>query len=133
MRRIMVMAMALTCALSAADGALAQRRAAPRDDEDKLPPSVPPAVSTLSPIRGIQGPRLEPGTVLCQSEIDLQHRAEVNRRRTDNDPEAGNPLEHCRILTTVRAVEVMEKRGLGRTEVKLKPNGETGWTDSYIK
>ncbi len=133
MRLIMMLALALACSSAVADGALAQRRAAPRDDEDKLPPSVPPPVSTLAPIRGIQGPRLEVGAVLCHSDTDLQHRMEVNRRRIDNVPDAGNPLENCHILTAVSAVEVVEKRGLGRTEVKLKPNGETGWTDSYLK
>ncbi len=133
MRRIVVFALASACALVTADGAMAQRRAAPRDDEDKLPASVPPPVSTLAPIRGIQGPRLEPGAVLCQSEGDLQHRSEVNRRRTENVMDAGNPLENCHVLTTVRAVEVVEKRGLGRTEVKLKPGGETGWTDAFLR
>ena len=134
MRRLMMVALAAMCALGAVDGAVAQRRAAPRDEEDdKLPPSVPPPVSTLPPVRGISGPRLQPGAVLCRTETDLQRRAAVNARRTDGDVDAGNPLENCRLLNQERGVEVVDKHGMGRTEVKLKPTGETGWTDAYVR
>ena len=132
MRRTVLAAVAVACALASADAALAQRRQ--RDDtEDKLPPSVPPAVSTLPPTRGISGPRLEPGAVLCRSETDLEHRAEVNRRRVDNVPDAGNPLENCHLLNRTSGVEVVDKHGLGRTEVKVKPSGELAWTDAYVR
>ena len=60
--------------------------AAPRSgtgDQEQLPPSVAPPVPTLSPARGISGPRVEPGAVLCKTDADLRHRAEVNRRRTE--------------------------------------------------
>ena len=134
-RMVLVLMAALAFTTAASDGALAQRRPAPRDDDsdDKLPPSVPPPVPTLAPTRGIAGPRLQPGAVVCRTELDLQNRAEVNRRRVDNVPDAGNPLENCHLITSERAVEIVEKRGLGRTEVKLKPTGEVGWTDAFVK
>ena len=140
MRRTMV-ALTVVCALGAVGavdgavhGAWAQRRAAPRDDnDDKLPPSVPPPIPTLPPTRGISGPRLEPGAVLCRTEGDLQRRAQVNARRVEGDVDAGNPLENCELLNQERGVEVVDKHGMGRTEVKLKPSGETGWTDAYLR
>ena len=134
MRRMMVAMLALACALAVPDGTLAQRRSTARDEaDDKLPPSVAPPVSTLAPTRGISGPRLQPGAVICRSELDLQHRAEVNRRRIDNVPDPGNPLENCRTMTQERGVEVVEKHGLGRTLVKVKPTGEEGWTDTFLR
>ena len=138
MRRLAMVALAVVCALGAADGAvhgaMAQRRAAPRDDnDDKLPPSVPPPIPTLPPARGIAGPRLQPGAVLCRTETDLQRRAVVNARRVEGEADPGNPLENCKLLNQEAGVEVVDKHGLGRTEVKLKPTGETGWTDAYVR
>jgi hypothetical protein len=139
MRRMAFTIAALVCTLAVTDGALAQGRrstAAPRshgDTDDNLPPSVPPPISTLPPTRGISGPRLEPGAVVCRSEEDLQHRAQVSQRRADGVPDAGNPLEGCHLLEQQRGVEIVDRHGLGRTEVKVKPSGETGWTDAFVR
>ena len=141
MRRGVLATAAVVCALVVGGDAMAQQgprsSPAPRsridDSEDKLPPSVPPPVSTLSPTRGISGPRLEPGAVVCRTEEDLHHRAEVARRAADGVPDAGNPLEGCKLLPQARGVEVVERHGLGTTEVKVKPTGETGWTDAYVR
>ena len=136
MRRMALVVAVLATALSVGDGAHAQRRGGGArggsNSDDNLPPSVPPPVSTLSPTRGISGPRLQPGAVLCGSEGDLQHRAEVNRRRAEGQSDAGSPLDGCRLVTQERGVEVVARHGLGRTQVKVKPTGETGWTDSYL-
>ena len=114
-----------------APGASAQSRSNSRD-EDTLPPSVPPPISTLPPTRGIAGRHLEPGAVLCGTEEDLQARAEVQRRRSDGEADPGDPLAGCRILNQERGVDVLARHGLGRAEVKVKPSGEVGWTDSYM-
>ena len=103
------------------------------ESDGKLPPSVPPPVSTLAPIRGISGPRIEPGAVVCRTEEDLQHRAEVSQRREDGVADAGNPLEGCHLIAQERGVEIVDRHGLGRTEVKVKQTGETGWTDAYLR
>jgi hypothetical protein len=140
MRRMVVTIAALVCTLAATDVAMAQNSRsseAPRsridNSDDKLPPSVPPPISTLPPTRGISGPRLEPGAVVCQTEEDLQHRAIVSQRRADGVMDAGNPLEGCHLLAQQRGVEIVDRHGLGRTEVKVKPTGETGWTDAFIR
>ena len=139
MRRMALTIAAMVCTLAVMDGAMAQSSRsteAPRsridNSDDKLPPSVPPRVSTLPPMRGISGPRLEPGAVVCRSEEDLQHRAVVSQRRADGVPDAGNPLEGCHLLDQQRGVDIVDRHGLGRTEVKVKPTGETGWTDAFI-
>ena len=134
MRKFVVVVAALACALSVSQPASAQRRGASRGaPDDNLPPSVPPPISTLSPTRGISGPRLQPGAVLCSSEIDLRRRAEVTRRRAEGTPDPGNPLENCHLLREERGVDIVERRGFGMTQVKVKPTGETGWTDSYLR
>ncbi len=139
MTRITLMVVALACGMTAATGAIAQSRGrtgeAPRSgtgEDDGLPPSVPPKVSTLSPTRGIAGPRLQPGAVLCSTEQDLQHRGEIGRRIADGEADPGNPLSGCRLLNQERGVEVLSRHGLGRVQVKMKPSGEVGWTDAYL-
>ena len=129
--RVTLMVAALACGSMAAGGAMAQSRG--RASEEALPPSVPPKVSTLAPVRGISGPRLEPGAVLCNTEGDLQRRGEVNRRIADGVPDPGDPLSGCRLLNQERGIEVVSRAGMGRLQVKLKPGGELGWTDAFIR
>ena len=127
---------AAACGTMLATGAMAQGRPAPRthiNDQDTLPPSVPPPIPSIGPLRGISGPRLEPGAVLCGSEADLQHRAQVNSRRVDGVPDPGDPLIGCRLLNQERGVEVLSRPSLGTVEVKLKPTGEVAWTDAYLR
>ena len=125
---------ALACGTMVAAGAMAQSRGRGRGaDEETLPPSVPPKVSTLTPNRGISGPRLEPGAVICHSEDDLRHRGEVTRRIADGIADPGDPLTGCRLINQERGVEVVSRLGPGRLEVKLKPSGELGWTDAFIR
>jgi hypothetical protein len=129
--------MALLCAVAMGGEASAQLRGrnnAPNSGgtSDDLPPSVPPPLSTLPPRRGVAGPKLSPGAVVCRSEFDLEQRAAVNSRRLQGDLDAGNPLENCQMITQDRGVEIVARHGMGKTEVKLKPSGEVGWTDSYM-
>ena len=139
-RQALAMAAVIGCLVSG-NAAMAQQNSrsspAPRsridESDDKLPPSVPPAVSTLAPVRGVSGPRLEPGAVLCRTEEDLQHRAQVSQRRADGVADAGNPLEGCRLMAQERGVDIVDRHGMGRTEIKVKPGGETGWTDAYVR
>ena len=134
MSRVTLVVAALACASMAASAAMAQSRGRGGSrDEDTLPPSVPPKVSTLTPTRGISGPRLEPGAVICNTEQDLQHRGEVNRRIADGVPDPGDPLSGCRLVSQERGVDIVSRPGPGRLQVKVKPSGEVGWTDAFIR
>ena len=128
MTRVTLVGTVLACGMMAASGALAQSRG-----EDTLPPSVPPRVSTLAPVRGIAGPRLEPGAVICHTEQDLQRRGEVTRRIADGVADPGDPLVNCRLLNQERGIDIVSRAGMGRLEVKLKPGGEVGWTDAFVR
>ncbi|WP_158744688.1 hypothetical protein [Acidisphaera sp. L21] len=132
MKRTTLLAVTLACGALVATGAQAQRRGRGSTPEDALPPSVPPAVSTLAPTRGIAGPRLQVGAVICASEQDLQNRAVVSRKISDGATDAGDPMAGCRMLNQERGVDILARHGLGRTQVKIKPSGEAGWTDSYF-
>ena len=114
-----------------ASGAVpAPRSRIPTDDD--IHPNVPPPVSSLPPTRGISGMRLDPGAVLCRSEADLQHRAEVTQRISEGVPDAGEPLVGCRLINQARGVDLLQRAGLGHEQVRLKPGGEVGWTDAYL-
>ena len=139
MKRFALVTVALVCGMAAATGATAQSRGRGRDaprassgQDDGLAPNVAPRVSTLPPTRGIAGPRIEPGAVLCSSEQNLQRRSEISRRIADGDADAGDPLSGCRLLSQERGVEVLSRHGMGRIQVKVKPSGEVGWTDAYL-
>lgn len=71
-------------------------------------------------------PRLDPGSVMCRSEADLDRLA---ARRLGQ--EAG-PAD-CRLINTPTAVTIVQRRGAGRTQVRLtdSPN-VTGWTDVWL-
>ena len=71
--------------------------------------------------------------MLCGTEADLQHRAEVSRRIAEGDASPGNPMVGCHMVTEERGVEVLSRHGLGLSQVKVKPNGEVGWTDVYLR
>jgi hypothetical protein len=101
-------------------------------EDDALPPNQPPPVSTIAPQRGIAGPRLEPGAVLCRTEEDLARRAEITRRISDGVNDAGDPMVGCTLITQQRGVDILARHGLGRVQVKVKPAGQIGWTDVYL-
>ncbi len=100
--------------------------------QDGVAPSKPPPVPLISPTRGISGPRLEPGAVLCKTEEDLVHRSEVARKISDGASDAGDPMVGCTLLNQQRGVEILTRHGLGRVQVKVKPTGLVGWTDAYF-
>jgi hypothetical protein len=70
-------------------------------------------------------PRLDPGAVFCATEDDLARHAAQMRGE-----EAG-PFD-CRLVTQPTAIQIVERAGLGRTEVKLTARGSTGWTDAWL-
>ena len=38
-----------------------------------------------------------------------------------------------RLINQERGVDVVSRQGPGRLEVKVKPSGELGWTDAFIR
>ena len=72
-------------------------------------------------------PRLDPGAALCRSEGDLARLA-ANRAGT----EGGGPAD-CRLVHVATAVQIVQRPGPGRTQVRLtdRPT-ETGWTDVWL-
>jgi hypothetical protein len=117
---------------SGANGPASEPAPYSRINPDAATPNRPPPVSTLVPTRGVSGPRLEVGAVVCRTQADLQHRAQVQSQIANGNPDPGDPMVGCRLMNQVRGVEILSRAGLGRVEVKLKPSGETGWTDAYL-
>ncbi len=72
-------------------------------------------------------PRLDPGSALCRSEADLGRLA-ANRAHT----EGGGPAD-CQIIQIPTAVQIVQRQGPGRTEVRLTDRASvTGWTDVWL-
>ena len=73
-------------------------------------------------------PRLDPGSVICRSEDDLNRLAE--RRR--GGPVAGTV--DCQVIRVVTPISILQRKGPGATEIKTsdpKAGGE-GWTDAWL-
>jgi hypothetical protein len=86
-------------------------------------PTAPPAPDVAAPPSA--WPRLDPGAVLCRTEDDLMRRAAIMRGET------AQPAD-CRPITQATAIQIVQRAGLGRTEVKLTARDETGWTDAWL-
>ncbi len=92
-------------------GMLAKKPPAPAVPDVPAPPSA--------------WPRLDRGAVLCRSEGDLQRRAAIMRG------EPAGPAD-CRPITEPTAIQILQRAGPGRTEVKVTARDETGWTDAWL-
>ncbi len=72
-------------------------------------------------------PRLDPGAVLCRSEGDLERLAA--RRQGE---EGAGPTD-CRLVSSPTAVTIMQRKGPGRTQVRLTDAPTIfGWTDVWL-
>ncbi len=72
-------------------------------------------------------PRLDPGAALCRSSADLTRLA-ANRAHT----EGGGPAD-CQIIRVATAVQVVQREGPGRTQVRLTDQPSVaGWTDVWL-
>jgi hypothetical protein len=93
------------------DGMLAKKPAASKAPDVPAPPRA--------------WPRLDRGAVLCRSADDLARRAAILRG------EQAGPAD-CRPIVTAIAIQIVQRAGPGRTEVKVTANNETGWTDAWL-
>ena len=93
----------------------------------KKPKPGPPAVQ--APTQA--WPRLDPGAVLCRTEVDLERLA---ANRTGGP--GGGPAD-CRLVSRPTPIKIVHRKGPGSTEVQVTggrdgKTGETGWTDSWL-
>jgi hypothetical protein len=128
-RRLLGCLVALCCL--AATTAQAQTPGAARRPTGNRNLSMPGALPEPTTTAGNVGIRLEPGAVLCRTSEELQRRqAALAALGADEQPTlpAG-----CFLVGARTPVEVLERRGYGRTQVKtLGRTSETGWTDAYL-
>ena len=89
----------------------------------KPPPPRPPDVRPAP----LAWPRLDPGAPLCRGEGDLERLA---ARRQGED--VAGPTD-CRIINVPTAVTIMQRKGPGRTQVRLTDaQNVTGWTNVWL-
>ncbi len=90
----------------------------------KKPRPGPPDVKA----QPLAWPRLDPGSVLCRSETDLNR---LSQRRAG---EAVDGAIDCQVIRSSTAISILQRKGLGRTKVKTSdPNAAgSGWTDAWL-
>jgi hypothetical protein len=89
----------------------------------KPPPSMPEVKRAAS-----VWPRLERGALLCKTDADLRRYAAQHRGERVDGPAA------CQRLHDTTAISVLQRAGLGMTQVRTTDPaaGGVGWTDSYL-
>lgn len=90
----------------------------------KKPKPGPPDVKE----QPLAWPRLDPGSVLCRSEADLNR---LGLRR------AGEPVDgpiDCQIMRAATGIAILQRKGPGKTEVKTSDPKvpASGWTDAWL-
>jgi hypothetical protein len=70
-------------------------------------------------------PRLDPGSVICRSQDDLQRRAALMRGEQTAAPD-------CQPISQPTAIKILDRAGPGATEVQITSNSQTGWTDAWL-
>ncbi len=92
---------------------------------------MPAALPDPTTSAGNVGIRLEPGAVLCRTAEELQRRQAAMTTEGQND-QPSLPAG-CYLVPARTPVEVVERRGYGRTQVKtLGRTTEIGWTDAFL-
>jgi hypothetical protein len=74
-------------------------------------------------------PRLDPGSVLCRTEADLDR---LGAHRHGDAVEG--PID-CQIVRAATAISIVQRKGPGKAEVKISgssTDGATGWTDAWL-
>jgi hypothetical protein len=74
-------------------------------------------------------PRLDPGSVLCRTEADLD---KLGARRRGEAVDG--PID-CQVVRAATAISIVQRKGPGRAEVKTSDastDGVTGWTDAWL-
>jgi len=86
------------------------------------PKDVPPPPVAAPPRAW---PRLDPGSVICRSQDDLQRRAALMRGEQVAPPD-------CQPISQPTAIKILERASPGATEVQITSNSQTGWTDAWL-
>ena len=129
-----LLACLLACSLGGLFAAEAQAQLSPGSRQGSSAGlSVPAPLPDPNMSAGRIGMRLEPGAVLCRTPEGLGQRQAAMTAANGGDSSYAVVPTGCVMLTARTAVEVMERRGVGRTMVKLGGrSAETGWTDAYL-
>jgi hypothetical protein len=117
----------LGLALAAAPAAVAQVDFEPKG---LLPPKPKPALAAPQHYTTLTWPRLDPGAAFCRTEDDLLRRA-ANASALASGGVASERAD-CRIINSPTPIEIIERRGPGRTQVRITAGGTTGWTDVWL-
>ena len=88
----------------------------------KKPPPGPPEVKGQPQA----WPRLDPGSVLCRSEADL------NRLGLRRAGETVNGPIDCQIVRAATGIAIVQRKGPGKTEVTTGDPKASGWTDAWL-
>lgn len=116
---------ALLAAFAAAPCAHAQKRPAKEDAPITRTPDSQRAKPELYP-------RLDPGSVFCDTAENLDRHSEVVNARLDGRPAPVEPAG-CALLRGTVGISILKRASPGHTQVKLtRAPGSVGWTDAFL-
>jgi len=121
--RIILLLVTLACFGSAASAQVifnAPGLMAAKKDPGPPAPRAPPTV----------WPRLDPGSVLCRTQDDLdRYAANMTARVSGGETQPAD----CRLISQPTGIQILSRRGPGSTQVKLTAAGDvTGWTNVWL-
>ncbi len=93
-------------------------------------PQAPSA--NLSPRAAAPWPRLDPGSLICRSRRDLDAHHEAVAARLNGQPSPDIGSVDCKVLNAVTPIDVVTRATPSATEVRIKGDSATGWTDTWL-
>jgi hypothetical protein len=77
-------------------------------------------------------PRLDPGAIFCRTRDDLDAHHRAVQARLDGQPVSALGSPNCRVVGAPTAIDVVTRAAPSATEVRLKGDEDTGWTDTWL-
>lgn len=92
----------------------------------------PASSANLSPLARAAWPRLDPGSTICRTRADLDAHRRTVSARLDGQPVPFMGSSDCRVISAPTAIDVVTRAGPGETEVRIKGDAATAWTDTWL-
>jgi hypothetical protein len=86
----------------------------------------------FSPLAVAPWPRLDPGAIICRTRDDLEEQARALEERASGQPVSLLGSPDCRVVTTVTGIEVVTRLTPSETEVRVKGDPKTSWTNTWL-
>jgi hypothetical protein len=77
-------------------------------------------------------PRLDPGAILCSSRDGFEAHRDALAQRAAGQQVSPLGSADCRVITATTPIDIVSRTAPGQTEVRIKGDTRTGWTDAWL-